>query len=74
MIILITKDDCEWCDKAKLVLAEKGALYKELRIGIDIDLVTFKNLMPEVKTIPLALEVMKIGDYTALVEYLTKES
>jgi len=34
-VVIYSKDNCSWCDKAKALLQQKGYEYKELKYGVD---------------------------------------
>lgn len=74
-IVVYTKDQCVYCDRAKELLRSKGMQYLESRIGVDILREDFMCLFPEVKTVPLIIiEGEKIGGYNELCEYLDSRS
>lgn len=34
-VVIYSKDDCSWCDKAKALLKKNGYEYKELKYNVD---------------------------------------
>lgn len=65
--------DCQWCDKTKELLDEKGIKYTV----INSDKKFFGMLMKETKSTQVPQIIMNgefVGDYINLVEYLEKEN
>ena len=65
--------DCEWCDKAKELLEERGIKYAV----INSDKVFFGSLMKATKSTQVPQIIMNgkfVGNYDNLVEYLKSES
>lgn len=65
--------DCQWCDKTKELLDEKGIKYTI----INSDKKFFGMLMKETKSTQVPQIIMNgefVGDYINLVEYLEKEN
>ena len=65
--------DCQWCDKSKELLDEKGIKYTV----INSDKKFFGMLMKETKSTQVPQIIMNgefVGDYINLVEYLEKEN
>lgn len=65
--------DCEWCDKSKELLDQKGIKYTV----INSDKKFFGVLMKQTKSTQVPQIIMNgefVGDYNNLVEYLEKEN
>ena len=65
--------DCEWCDKSKELLDQKGIKYTI----INSDKKFFGTLMKQTKSTQVPQIIMNgefVGDYNNLVEYLEKEN
>ena len=65
--------DCEWCDKSKELLDQKGIKYTI----INSDKKFFGMLMKQTKSTQVPQIIMNgefVGDYNNLVEYLEKEN
>ena len=56
MIILYSKYNCPACDKLKAEYKQKGIVYKEIRIGVDILVEEFIKEFPTVRTVPHVVE------------------
>ena len=73
MYIIYTKDNCNWCVKAKQLMNDVGVKYQELKLGIDYTREELKALLPE--NLPLTAPQVfiynkRIGGYEDLEEYL----
>lgn len=73
MYIIYTKDNCNWCVKAKQLMNDVGVKYQELKLGIDYTREELKALLPE--NLPLTAPQVfiynkRIGGYEDLAEYL----
>jgi len=73
MYIIYTKDNCNWCVKAKQLMNDVGVKYQELKLGIDYTREELKALLPE--NLPLTAPQIfiynkRIGGYEDLAEYL----
>lgn len=67
--IMITKDNCPWCDKAKTLIKEKGGQYAERNIGDPLFGNEYKQTLRENKltTVPqIWYNEVLIGGYTDL--------
>jgi glutaredoxin len=77
MIILYTKDDCIWCEKAKTLLKEQKFSYHELLLNKDYVKEDLQNLLGEGKkvTVPqIIINGKLIGGYEDLLEYFEQHS
>ena len=73
MYIIYTKDNCNWCVKAKQLMNDVGVKYQELKLGIDYTREELKALLPE--NLPLTAPQVfiynkRIGGYEDLADYL----
>lgn len=69
--IIWTKNNCQWCDKAKTELINRGIAYEVRNINdgwwTKSDLL---DMIPEAKTVPqIILDGIYVGGYTDLVNY-----
>lgn len=70
-IVVYSKANCVYCDRAKALLNSKGLPYVETRLGEDILREDFMATFPEVRTMPfIIIDGVKIGGYTELVKHL----
>ena len=72
MYTIYTKDNCDWCVKAKRLMIDLGIPYKELKLNEDYNKDELRKLVPE--TLPLTVpQVFKfnsrIGGYEDLAAY-----
>jgi glutaredoxin len=74
MFHIIVRDNCQWCDKAKALLDERGLIYTTYNVGEgETDFRLF--VRAAFKTVPQIWmdfngEAHQIGDYEALRKYL----
>ena len=72
-VVIYSKDNCSWCDKAKTLLEQKGYTYNELKYGVDYtkDELAAK-VGPHVKltTPQIFIDNDLVGGYTDLVTML----
>lgn len=69
-IVVYTKQQCPFCDKAKALLSIKGYSYTEVVLGEDMTREDFMSLFPEQKTVPLIImNGVKHGGFDKLKEY-----
>lgn len=73
MIVIISKDDCVYCDKAKEVLKEKQYLYHELKLDVDISTALVKKVFPNRTTVPMIFDMTSIGGLPELIDYINGE-
>lgn len=66
--LVITMDNCPYCDKAKALLADKGIEYREVNI-MEVPEVGALPAKVGRQTLPLVLQV--VGGYDELNELLT---
>lgn len=65
--LILTIDDCPYCDKAKAHLKERGIPFKEVNLMDSPELCLVGAMLGQ-KTAPLILK--RVGGYTDLVESL----
>lgn len=73
MYKIYTKDNCNWCVKAKQLMNDVGVKYQELKLGVDYTRDELKALLPE--NLPLTAPQIfvydkRIGGYEDLADYL----
>lgn len=69
---IYTKNNCIWCDRAKLLLDSKDIEFKEIDLSDDQTREKFYNSIGEnVKTVPqIYIDDLRIGGYQDLVAWL----
>lgn len=74
-IIMYSKDNCPYCDRAKNLFQENNKEYKEINIGRDIRRDDFVSLFPKVKTVPhIIINGDEIGGFDKLTEWLNTDA
>jgi len=68
---IYTKNNCIWCDRAKLLLDSKDIEFKEIDLSDDEKREKFYNSIGEnVKTVPqIYIDDLRIGGYQDLVAW-----
>jgi len=68
---IYTKNNCIWCDRAKLLLDSKDIEFKEIDLSDDQKREEFYNSIGEnVKTVPqIYIDDLRIGGYQDLVAW-----
>lgn len=67
MFTLYTKDNCTYCDQAKMLLTTKGLPFKTLKLGSDITREELLAKIPTARTMPQILkDDQLVGGYTEL--------
>ena len=70
-VILYSKDDCAFCDKAKNLLKIKAIEFIEYKLGKDFDRETILDMFPNARTFPIiTLDKKHIGGYNELYDLL----
>lgn len=71
-IVIYTKPDCSFCDRAKKLLQNFGyEEYEEIVVGKDVSSEVYKTMFPNHTTTPgIIINNKFIGGYTELREYL----
>lgn len=72
-VIVYTKDNCPYCDRAKALLRSKDQRFHEMKIGVDLTREDFMSIFPDVRTVPFILiDEEQVGGYDKLVEYYSR--
>jgi glutaredoxin len=67
MYKIYSKDGCVHCERAKELLEYRDIPYKEIKLGVDVDIDTFKEDNPSVRSMPYILfDEEVIGGYNEL--------
>jgi len=67
MYKIYSKDGCVHCERAKELLEYIDIPYKEIKLGVDVDIDTFKEDNPSVRSMPYILfDEEVIGGYNEL--------
>ena len=70
-IIIYSKENCAYCEGAKLLCSTEGLIYEEIKIGKDITLEEFMDTHPGVRTMPLiVIDKVKVGGYQEFKTYI----
>lgn len=70
-IDLYTKDNCPFCDRAKLLLNARKMEYTAMKIGEEISREDFVEKFPDVRSAPLVvIDDEVIGGFVDLMNYL----
>lgn len=75
-IVIYSKDNCNFCSRAKALVSAKGLTYQEMKIGEGGDIMRedFMALFPNVQTVPfIIIDGEEIGGFNALVEYFNNK-
>ena len=71
-VVIYTKDNCNWCVKAKQLMNQIGMKYTELHLGVDYTREKLRDIVPE--NLPLTVPQIfvdghRIGGYEDFVEW-----
>lgn len=70
-ILLISRDQCPYCENAKKLLAKKSLEYREQKIGVDIDRETVLESYPGHRMLPIiVVDGSVLGGYNELLDWL----
>jgi len=76
VIVIYSKDNCPFCEKAKALCEMKGYEYKTNKVGVDVQMDEFQELFPTARSVPQIVfmnptcdETIHIGGYTDLEEW-----
>ena len=70
-IVIYSKDNCSFCDRARELLKSQGKEYIEYKLDKDFTRETIKAVFPTAKTFPvIVINNDYIGGYTELAEKL----
>ena len=71
MIVIYSKDQCVFCDKARTILKLKAKEFVEYKLGKDFDRDTILEMFPAARTFPIiTLDKKFIGGYNDLEKML----
>lgn len=74
-VTIYSKENCSYCTSAKMLLANKGVQYTELKLNEDFTKESLMQLFPSAKTFPIiVVDGFNIGGFTELQKMLTEES
>jgi glutaredoxin len=66
-IVIYSKDECSFCDKARELLRSQGKFFIEYKLERDFSRETIKALYPSAKTFPvITIDSQYIGGYNEL--------
>jgi glutaredoxin len=66
-IVIYSKDECSFCDKARELLRSQGKFFIEYKLERDFSRETIKALYPSAKTFPvITIDSRYIGGYNEL--------
>lgn len=66
-IVIYSKGDCSYCERAKSILKSQGKFFIEYRLERDFSRETLRALFPSAKTFPvITIDGMYIGGYNEL--------
>ena len=70
-VIIYSKANCPYCDRAKALLSLKNKQYQEMKIGEDLTRDDFVSIFPNVKSVPhIIINGDEIGGFDKLTEWL----
>jgi glutaredoxin len=70
-VIVYSKDDCVYCDKAKNLLKAKAVDHIEYKLGKDFERDTLLELFPQARSFPvITVDKKFIGGYNELYDLL----
>ncbi len=71
-VLIYTKDNCIWCDRAKILLDSKKISYNEIDLSDDSERLKFyKKIGDNVKTVPqVFIDDKRIGGFQDLKVFL----
>ena len=71
-VLIYTKDNCIWCDRAKILLDSKKISYNEIDLSDDSKRLKFyKKIGDDVKTVPqVFIDDKRIGGFQDLKVFL----
>jgi len=71
-VLIYTKDDCIWCDRAKILLDSKKISYNEIDLSDDSERLKFyEKIGDNVKTVPqVFIDDNRIGGFQDLKVFL----
>ena len=70
MMVIYSKDNCPWCDRAKELMKSKGDSFNDIKIGRDITREEFMEQFPSIRTVPYIIVNEDVrGGYDVLVSH-----
>ena len=73
-IVVYSKDDCSFCNRARDLLTSKQLEFREYKLGKDFTREALKGIFPNAKTYPvITIDNIYIGGYNELDELLKDE-
>ena len=74
-VIIYSKDNCPYCDRAKALLSLKNKQYQEMKIGEDLTRDDFVTIFPNVKSVPhIIINGDEIGGFDKLTEWFNTDA
>jgi len=74
-VIIYSKANCPYCDRAKALLSLKNKQYQEMKIGEDLTRDDFVTIFPNVKSVPhIIINGDEIGGFDKLTEWLNTDA
>ena len=72
-VTIYTKENCSYCTKAKMLLANRGVGYTEMKLNEDFTRENLLELYPNVMTFPvIVIDGFNIGGFTELNKMLSE--
>ena len=69
-VLIYSKQNCSFCQKAKMFLSSKGINYSEKKLNEDFTIEHLKSIFPNAKTFPvIVIDGFNIGGLRELQEY-----
>jgi glutaredoxin 3 len=74
-VIIYSKANCPYCDRAKILLRLKNKQYQEMKIGEDLTRDDFVSIFPNVKSVPhIIINGDEIGGFDKLTEWFDTDA
>jgi glutaredoxin 3 len=74
-VIIYSKANCPYCDRAKALLSLKNKQYQEMKIGEDLTRDDFVSIFPNVKSVPhIIINGDEIGGFDKLTEWFDTDA
>lgn len=75
MITIYSKENCNFCTRAKKLMESRGIAYTEKKLGIDFQIEDIREAFPTLLSFPvITKEDILVGGYDALVSKITEDS
>jgi glutaredoxin len=73
-VVIYTKENCSYCNRAKMIMANKGIKYTELKLNEDFTSQNLKEIFPTATTYPvIVVNGFNIGGCNELEMVLNEE-